>query len=158
MTDKKNLDFAIVQESRWSAYTRQFLNVGFLRAILFSNILQLLPVWVMYIIQLVSKYRFGIEEYVSNFLVFIIISCGVNLADLFTRKTLKINEMSILFVIFLQIFIMCTALILYCLLLLSSLTSLSIITLRYCIFSFIFFIIVVFINLWKEISNEDLEE
>lgn len=90
MKNKRNgLDINIKQESYLKAYIQKFHNIEFIKIIFFSIGFQILPVFVMFLIQLISNHKFSISEYIENFLVFVIVSCAANISELFTEKTLK---------------------------------------------------------------------
>lgn len=155
MKNKRNgLDINIKQESYLKAYIQKFHNIEFIKIIFFSIGFQILPVFVMFLIQLISNHKFSISEYIENFLVFVIVSCAANISELFTEKNLKINEPSTIVSIFILISVLCLSSVMYCLELIDSVTQSD----KYCAVSFIFFIIIVYINLWRESKNKRLVE
>lgn len=148
-TNNASLEIYIKQESVWRVCIRALCNSHFLKAFIFSNIIQLLPVWIMITIHLASVCAFGIEEYISNLLTFIIISCAVNLTDLYKEKESRADAPPAL-VTNLSFIILIFSLILYCLWLINYTKNLGIKTLNYYIITIALCIIVMFINFWKE--------
>lgn len=144
-----NLDNQInfVQESRLRTFISKLYNEKMLKNICFSNFFQLLPVWVMLLIQLVSEYSFQIEEYISNLLVFTVVACAANLSDLFGTNNLKEKVMPV--TLFILVLIMCFASIMYCLLLLYDQIHLKIKMETSLFFSVVFTLGVVLLNIWQ---------
>lgn len=142
-------NITFVQEPMYKVVVRKLNGIGILRNLFFSNIFQLLPIWVMLLIQFVTEYFFGIEEYIGNLLIFVIVACATNLSDLFRKGSSKMKEMSTTFAIFILIFILCFASILYCLLLLYNLADLRIRIPLLMYSTILFTLIAVLINIWQ---------
>lgn len=142
------------QESFDRILYKYFTNEKMWKNLFFSNIFQLLPVWVMLLIQFVSEYSFPSKEYIGNLLVFVVIACATNLSNLFGKNNFKTKEISITFEIFVLVFVLCFASILYCLLLLYDQTHLKIKMniLLYC--SLFFTLIAVLINVWQTVRKD----
>lgn len=154
----KENTIVIKQESRLITYSHKLKNAAFWKTIVFSNIFQLLPIWIMFIIQLVSEYTFNIREYICNFLTFVIIACTVNLADFLQKTETKSNKISRIFVISLLMLVLCFALTIYCLQLLCDFIKFKISETKICAFAVIFLIIIILINIWKEVKNQGVED
>ncbi len=156
MQKKQNIDTEIYieQESVSKIFLRNINNADVWYNLFFSNVFQLLPIWIMVLIQLVSKYRFDIQNYISNLLVFVIVSCVTVLCDLFGKTSFKMDELSTTVIIFVLISLSCVASVLYCLVLLYDVTELVIKehTILYC--SFIFTFITILMSLWKAARKE----
>lgn len=142
-------NITFVQEPVYKVIVRKLNGIDILRNLFFSNIFQLLPIWVMLLIQFVTEYFFGIEEYIGNLLIFAIVACATNLSDLFRKSGSKMKELSTIFAIFILIFVLCFSSILYCLLLLYNLADLRIKIPLLMYFALLFTLIVVLINIWQ---------
>lgn len=145
---KKTSGFYLQQESIFKIIIRHLKYPNKLNVFLI-NILQLLPVWIMLLIHIVSKYQFPFREIVSNLIVYVVVTCGTNLYDLFRKSIDTINNIPKIISTFLSIIILCFASILYCLLLLCNVTDIKIE--EYIIFLIALILVptILFISIWQ---------
>ena len=143
----------IKQEPLNDIIFRVLHNPNIWKNLFFSNIFQLLPIWVMLLIRFVTGYYFINKEYISNLLVFVIIACATNLSNLFNRNNSRLNEISTMLAIFVSVFIICFASILYCLILLDKKMILTLKEDILMCFSILFTLIVVFISIWQVVRK-----
>lgn len=115
----------------------------------FSIIFQFIPIGIMSLIQYVSTYGFGLEDYIGNLLVFDIVTCGVNLSDLSQQGGFKGGKASTIIMLFLLITILCLTSILYCLLLLYDIIDFAIKKSELFYFSWGFTMIICVISIWR---------
>lgn len=148
MHKDNNSNILIKQEPLGNVIIRLLHNPDLWKNLFFSNIFQILPIWVMLLIQLVSAYNFIHKEYISNLLVFVIIASATNLSNLFSEDNFKLNIITTLFAIFISIFIICFASIMYCLILLNNKMMLELKIDILMGFSILFTLIVVYISIW----------
>lgn len=78
----------------------------------FSLAFQLLPIFVMLLIQFIIEYNFDILEYISNLISYVVVSSAISLSGLF-RKDLKKNRKEKMFNILVFIGLLCFSSILY---------------------------------------------
>ena len=110
---KDSRDVEVVQESKVKVILRWLENPDLLKSLFFSNIFQLLPIWVMLLIQWITEIMFDIDNYISNLLVFVVIACVTNISDLLEEDNMERNKVSILCMLFFLFGILCIASILY---------------------------------------------
>lgn len=146
---KKDLSYKVNQEPLNNIIQRSINNMELVKNLFYSNIWQLMPIWIMLLIQAVTEYRFKTEEYISNLLIFIVISCATILSDFFDEKRPIEKEMPVMIAAFILIAILSLASVLYCLFLLQEFNNIFI--RKYLIFCLIliWILIVVVINLWQ---------
>lgn len=152
--NKDSGDVVIVQEPKVNVILRCMRNPELIKSLFFSNIFQLLPIWVMLIIQWITEFVFKINNYISNFLVFVVIACVTNICDLLEEDNIKRSKVSILCMLFLWFGILCIASILYSLILLEEVVELKIKMdyLMGCALTFA--LIVCFISLYQKVSEK----
>lgn len=147
-----------IEQEPWSNVMIRLLRTqNIWKNILFTNISQLLPVWIMLLIKKVSMYYFNISDYICNMLVFVMIACVTNISDLLGKRC-KNSDISLIFAIFIHALTLCFSSTLYCLVLLSTLKNLDIKIKNSVIMNFsIFFILVeALISIWQ-VSRKELK-
>lgn len=122
---KKSSDSGVSfeQEPRKNVLLREINKEDLLENILFTNVFQLIPIGIMGFIQIVSVYKFDLGDYISNLLVYVIISCAASLYDILGKKNLLHTKTATISVIFFLITILCFTSTFYCLVLLCSVSS-----------------------------------
>ncbi len=121
-------------------------SVNILKDLICSNIFQILPIWLMILLQMVSKYYFDIKDYTENLLVFTIVACITNLADSYGED----NKEK-----FISSAILCCAIFLYTLILLSKFTELDLKFIIIFVFAIIFAVCVIMIGYLQEKRKEE---
>lgn len=153
--EKKDLgDAEFVQESKIKVIVRCLRNPELLKSLFFSNIFQLLPIWVMLLVQWITEFMFEIDNYICNLLVFVVIACVSNICDLLEEDNIKRSKESILWMLFISFGILCIASIFYSLILLKEIVALKIRMdyLKGC--SLTFALIACFISLYQKVSEK----
>ena len=152
---RSDSDVFFEQEPRKNILIRKLNNAEVWKNLCFSNIFQLIPIWVMSFIQMVSVYKFEIRDYTNNLLVFVIVSCAANLSDIFGGKNLKMEKTATIFVIFVLISVLCFTSTFYCLMLLCSVSSGLLIKENIMLsISLIFTLVVILISVLKTAGKE----
>lgn len=116
MDDEKKEQVFIIQEPAKEVMFRRLNEIMAIWKNLFiSNFCQLLAIWIMLLLQIVSEYSFSIEDYMSNLLAFDIVACATNLSDAYGKDDSKVKEMLPFGTVGVLIIVICFASILYCL-------------------------------------------
>lgn len=144
---KKELDVAIKQEGRIIVFLRKLLQQDSVN-LFFSIAFQLLPIWVMILIRIVSDYSFNIREFTSNLMIFVIVACATNLSELLRINDEFKNKLSTICMIFCSTLILCISSILYCLLIVQGFAELRIKDDILLAISVVFTLFVVLIGYW----------
>lgn len=85
---KKNANVQIRQEPKKN--TDENNNIKVVLKNTFNLIIQLLPVWFMILLEVVTNIKFKMEDYTSNLLVFTIMSSVTNIAGLSGKECLDV--------------------------------------------------------------------
>lgn len=150
---KKSQTYTYKQESLDRVIIRS-LGKGGIARWFFSNIFQLMPIWIMLLIQYVSEYNFKLEAYISNLLAFSLLTSGINISDFLEENDSALNRIFTICAIFVLVGVLCFSSILYCLVLLYDLANLKISANLLLQFSIYFIFIVLVIGSWQVARRE----
>lgn len=146
--ENENVSYHIKQEPRDKDKDKEekknYLKISL--KIAFNLIIQLLPVWFMMLLQFLTSVKHDRMDYVSNILIFIVMSSITNIVSLDVQAD---------FMKYMSGLILCFALFFYTLTLISDGIDLGIKTIPMQVIAFVFCIIVFMLLFFQEVRREN---